>query len=152
MKEIFFILLLLIVPINLYSRDYTFTPKYASIKKEKAYSRHNASFDAPLEWIYKKKNLPILIIRERDNWREIRDIDGAQTWMHVSMISNKKTFINNKEQSLLKYKDNDKIINAIVKKGVVGKIIKCDGKFCKVKIKPYKGWVEKKYLWGIKKN
>ena len=151
MKKIFFILLLLIIPINLYSRDYTFTPKYASIKKEKAYSRHNASFDAPLEWIYQKKNLPILIIRERDNWREIRDIDGDISWMHVSMISNKRTFINREDQNLLKYKNNN-IVNVIVKKGVVGKIINCDEIFCKVKIKNYKGWVEKKYLWGIKKN
>ena len=151
MKKIFFILLLLIIPINLYSRDYTFTPKYASIKKEKAYSRHNASFDAPLEWIYQKKNLPILIIRERDNWREIRDIDGDISWMHVSMISNKRTFINREDQNLLKYKNNN-IVNIIVKKGVVGKIINCDEIFCKVKIKNYKGWVEKKYLWGIKKN
>tara|TARA_B100000949_G_scaffold132724_1_gene116948 strand:- start:383 stop:838 length:456 start_codon:yes stop_codon:yes gene_type:complete len=151
MKKIFFILLLLVIPINLYSRDYTFTPKYASIKKEKAYSRHNASFDAPLEWIYQKKNLPILIIRERDNWREIRDIDGDISWMHVSMISNKRTFINREDQNLLKYKNNN-IVNAIVKKGVVGKIINCDEIFCKVKIKNYKGWVEKKYLWGIKKN
>ena len=149
MKKIFFIFLLLIIPINLYSRDFTFTPKYASIKKEKAYSRHNASFDAPLEWIYQKKYLPILIIRERDNWREIRDIDGAESWMHVSMISNKRTFINKQDQNLLKYKDNN-IISAIVKKGVVGKIINCDEVFCKVKIKKYKGWVEKKYLWGIK--
>ena len=151
MKKIFFILLLLIIPINLYSRDYTFTPKYASIKKEKAYSRHNASFDAPLEWIYQKKNLPILIIRERDNWREIIDIDGDISWMHVSMISNKRTFINREDQNLLKYKNNN-IVNAIVKKGVVGKIINCDEIFCKVKIKNYKGWIEKKYLWGIKKN
>ena len=151
MKKIFFILLLLIIPINLYSRDFTFTPKYASIKKEKAYSRHNASFDAPLEWIYQKKNLPILIIRERDNWREIRDIDGDISWIHVSMISNKRTFINREDQNLLKYKNNN-IVNAIVKKGVVGKIINCDEIFCKVKIKNYKGWVEKKYLWGIKKN
>ena len=151
MKKIFFILLLLIIPINLYSRDYTFTPKYASIKKEKAYSRHNASFDAPLEWIYQKKNLPILIIRERDNWREIIDIDGDISWMHVSMISNKRTFINREDQNLLKYKNNN-IVNVIVKKGVVGKIINCDEIFCKVKIKNYKGWVEKKYLWGIKKN
>ena len=151
MKKIFFILLLLIIPINLYSRDFTFTPKYASIKKEKAYSRHNASFDAPLEWIYQKKYLPILIIRERDNWREIRDIDGDISWMHVSMISNKRTFINREDQNLLKYKNNN-IVNVIVKKGVVGKIINCDEIFCKVKIKNYKGWVEKKYLWGIKKN
>ena len=152
MKKIFFILLFLIVPINVYSIIYTFTPKYSSIKKEKANSRHNASFDAPLEWIYQKKNLPILIINEHDNWREIIDIDGSDTWMHISNISKKKTFINKKNQNLLKYKDNSNIVNAIVKRGVIGKIINCGEKFCKVKIKPYRGWVEKKYLWGIKKN
>ena len=151
MKKIFFIFLL-ILPINVHSIIYPITPKYASIKKERAYSRHNASFDAPLEFIYQKKNLPILIINEHGNWREIRDIDGDETWMHISMISNKKTFINEKDQNLLKYKDNSNIVNAIVKKGVVGKIINCGEKFCKVKIKPYRGWMEKKYLWGIKKN
>ena len=77
--------------------------------------------------------------------------DGDISWMHVSMISNKRTFINREDQNLLKYKNNN-IVNAIVKKGVVGKIINCDEIFCKVKIKNYKGWVEKKYLWGIKKN
>ena len=151
MKKIFF-MFLLILPINVHSIIYPITPKYASIKKERAYSRHNASFDAPLEFIYQKKNLPILIINEHGNWREIRDIDGDETWMHISMISKKKTFINEKDQNLLKYKDNSNIVNAIVKRGVIGKIINCGEKFCKVKIKPYRGWMEKKYLWGIKKN
>ena len=151
MKKIFFIFLL-ILPINVHSIIYPITPEYASIKKEKAYSRHNASFDAPLEWIYQKKNLPILIIDKYDVWKKVRDIEGIEGWIHTSMISNKKTFINNKEQNLLKYKDNSNIVNAIVKKGVVGKIINCTQKFCKVKIKPYRGWMEKKYLWGIKKN
>ena len=150
--KIIFIILLLILPINVHSIIYTFTPKYASLKKEKTFSRHNASFDAGIEWIYQKKNLPILIINEHDNWREIIDIDGSDTWMHISNISKKKTFINKKNQNLLKYKDNSNIVNAIVKKGVVGKIINCDEIFCKVKIKSYKGWVEKKNLWGIKKN
>ena len=151
MKKIFFILFL-IIPINAYSIIYPIEPKYASLKKDRVYLRWNASFDAPIMFIYQKKNLPILIIDKYDVWKKVRDIEGTEGWIHTSMISNKKTFINNKEQNLLKYKDNDKIINAIVKKGVVGKIIKCDGKFCKVKIKPYKGWIEKKYLWGIKKN
>ena len=151
MKKILFIFFL-IAPINVYPIIYNFEPKYASIKKERAYSRHNASFDAPLEWIYQKKNLPILIIDKYDVWKKVRDIEGTEGWIHTSMISNKKTFINNKEQNLLKYKDNSKIVNAIVKKGVVGKIINCNEIFCKVKIKPYRGWIEKKYLWGIKKD
>ena len=105
-----------------------------------------------LSLFIKKKNLPILIIDKYDVWKKVRDIEGIEGWIHTSMISNKKTFINNKEQNLLKYKDNSNIVNAIVKKGVVGKIINCDEIFCKVKIKPYRGWIEKKYLWGIKKD
>ena len=151
MKKIFFILFL-IIPINVYSIIYPIEPKYASLKKDRVYLRWNASFDAPIKFIYQKKNLPILIIDKYDVWKKVRDIEGTEGWIHTSMISNKKTFINNKEQNLLKYKDNINIVNAIVKKGVVGKIINCDEIFCKVKIKPYTGWVEKKYLWGIKKN
>ena len=151
MKKIFFILFL-IIPINVHSIIYHIEPKYASLKKDRVYLRWNASFDAPIKFIYQKKNLPILIIDKYDVWKKVRDIEGMEGWIHTSMISNKKTFINNKEQNLLKYKDNSNIVNAIVKKGVVGKIINCDEIFCKVKIKPYRGWVEKKYLWGIKKD
>ena len=151
MKKIFFILFL-IIPINVYSIIYPIEPKYASLKKDRVYLRWNASFDAPIKFIYQKKNLPILIIDKYDVWKKVRDIEGMEGWIHTSMISNKKTFINNKEQNLLKYKDNSNIVKAIVKRGVVGKILSCDEIFCKVKVKTYKGWVKKKYLWGIKKN
>ena len=151
MKKIFFILFL-IIPINVYSIIYPIEPRYASLKKDRVYLRYNASFDAPIKFIYQKKNLPILIIDKHDVWKKVRDIDGEEGWIHTSMISNKETFINEKEQNLLKYKDNNSIVNAIVKRGVVGKIINCGEKFCKVKIKTYRGWMEKKYLWGIKKN
>ena len=151
MKKIFFILFL-IIPINVYSIIYPIEPKYASLKKDRVYLRWNASFDAPIKFIYQKKNLPILIIDKYDVWKKVRDIEGMEGWIHTSMISNKKTFINNKEQNLLKYKDNSNIVKAIVKRGVVGKILSCDEIFCKVKVKTYKGWVKKKYLWGIKKD
>ena len=56
MKKILLIFLL-IIPFNVDSIVYQFTPKYASIKKNKAYSRYNASYEAEIEWIYQKKNL-----------------------------------------------------------------------------------------------
>ena len=60
MKKIFFIFLL-ILPINVYSIIYPIEPKYASLKKDRVYLRWNASFDAPIKFIYQKKNLPILM-------------------------------------------------------------------------------------------
>ena len=101
MKKIFFIFLL-ILPINVYSIIYPIEPRYASLKKDRVYLRYNASFDAPIKFIYQKKNLPILIINKHDVWKRVRDIDGEEGWIHTSMISNKKTFINKKEQNLLK--------------------------------------------------
>ncbi len=150
MKKIFLIFLL-ILPFNVYSIIYPIEPIYASLKKDKVYLRYNASFEAPIKFIYQKKNLPILIIDKHDIWRKVRDIDGTEGWIHTTMISKKKTFINEKDQNLLKYKDS-KIVNAVVKRGVVGRIINCDKIFCKVKIKTYRGWIKKEYLWGIKKN
>ena len=150
MKKIFLIFLL-ILPFNVYSIIYPIEPIYASLKKDKVYLRYNASFQAPISHIYSKKGLPILIIDKHDIWRKVRDIDGTEGWIHTTMISKKKTFINEKDQNLLKYKDSN-IVNAVVKRGVVGKIINCDKIFCKVKIKTYRGWIKKEYLWGIKKN
>ena len=151
MKKIFFILLL-IFPTNINSIVYDFEPRYISLKKDKTFARHNASFDAGIKYIYQKKNLPVLITNEHGAWRKILDIDNHWGWVHTSMISNKKTFINKKEQNLFKYKDNTNVIIATVKKNVVGKIVNCYEKFCKVKVGSYKGWVEKKNLWGIKEN
>ena len=151
MKKIIFIFFLIFTS-KVQSIIYPIEPKYASLKKDRVYLRWNASFEAPIKFIYQKKNLPILIIDKYDVWKKVRDIDGDEGWIHKSMISNKKTFINKKEQNLFKYKDNNEIIIAIIKEGVVGKIISCENILCKVKIKPYKGWVEKKYLWGMKKD
>ena len=112
----------------------------------------NASFDAPLKFLYQKKGLPVLTIDEYGNWKKIRDIDGRESWIHKSMLSNKKTFINIKKQNLIKYLEKKDLVVAIVNDGVVGKIIKCNNSYCLVKIKDYKGWLEKQFLWGIKKN
>ena len=114
MKKIFLILLL-IFPTNIYSIIYNFEPRYASLKKDKTFARYNASLDAGIKHIYQKKNLPVLIVEEHDVWKKIIDIDNDWGWIHTSMISNKKTFINREDQNLLKYKEYN-IVNAIVKK------------------------------------
>ena len=142
-----FFLTLLFIPKSFSNESINFL----SLKNNKVNLRQGPSFEYPIKLIYKKKYLPVIILDKLETWRKISDFEGDEGWIHISMISNKNTFINKKEQNLLKYK-NDKIITAIIKEGVIGKIIMCEEKLCKVKIKPYRGWIEKKYLWGIKKN
>ena len=99
-----------------------------------------------------KKCLPVLVINEHDNWKKIRDVEGKESWIHKSMLSNKKTFVNTKKQNLIKYLEKKDLVVAIINDGVVGRIIKCENNYCLVKVKGYKGWLEKQHLWGIKKN
>jgi len=68
------------------------------------------------------------------------------------MISNRKTFINLKKQNLIKFLDEKNLIIAIIDPQVVGKIIKCEKIYCRVKVNKYKGWLKKEFLWGIKKD
>ena len=151
-KKIIILFSLFLFTFNVHSLIYPIPPKYASIKKDKAYLRYNASFQAPISHIYSKKGLPILIINEHDNWKKIKDSDGIEGWMHQSMISNRKTFINIKKQDLIKFLDEKNLIIAIVNPQVVGKIIRCKNIYCQVKVNKYKGWLKKEFLWGIKKD
>tara|TARA_B100001013_G_C24583673_1_gene431719 strand:+ start:636 stop:1103 length:468 start_codon:yes stop_codon:yes gene_type:complete len=151
-KIIFLVSFLIIIPIQSFSIIYPITPKYISLKKNEVNLRYNANIEAPIKYIYQKKGLPILVIDEHGNWKKTRDIDGDEGWIHKSMLSNKKTFINIKKQNLIKYIEKKDLVIAIVNNGVVGKILKCKKNYCLVKIKSYKGWLEKKFLWGLKVN
>ncbi|PPR41429.1 MAG: hypothetical protein CFH24_00606, partial [Alphaproteobacteria bacterium MarineAlpha6_Bin2] len=103
MKKIIIFTFFVLFSTNVFSIIYPITPKYVSLKKNEVNARVNASFDAPLKFLYQKKGLPVLTIDEYGNWKKIRDIDGVESWIHKSMLSNKKTFINIKKQNLIKY-------------------------------------------------
>ena len=152
MKKIIIFIFFVLFSTDVFSIIYPITPKYVSLKKNKVNLRYNASLEAPIKFLYQKKGLPVLIINEYDNWKKIRDIDGVEGWIHRSMLSNKKTFINTKKQNLIKYLEKEDLVVAIVNDGVVGKIIKCANNYCLVKVKGYKGWLEKQFLWGVKKD
>ena len=105
MKKIILFIFFVLFSTNAFSIIYPITPKYVSLKKNKVNLRWNASLDAPIHFIYQKKGLPVLIINEHGNWKKIRDVGGTEGWIHRSMLSNKKTFINKKKQIHKKYID-----------------------------------------------
>ena len=63
--------------------------KFLSLKNEEANLRTGPSFDHPIKLIYKKKNLPVIIIDKFETWREIKDFENNSGWIHVSQLSKK---------------------------------------------------------------
>ena len=123
--------------------------KFLSLKNEEVNLRTGPSFDHPIKLIYKKKNLPLIIIDKFETWREIKDFENNSGWIHVSQLSKKKSAINIKEHSIL-YK-NSTIYSQPIAKLEIGRLViikKCKPTWCKIKSGGYKGWILKKYLWG----
>ena len=122
---------------------------FLSLKNKEVNLRTGPSFDHPIKLIYKKKNLPVIIIDKFETWREIKDFENNSGWIHVSQLSKKKSAINIKEHSIL-YKSST-IYSQPIAKLEIGRLViikKCKLTWCEIKSGDYKGWILKKYLWG----
>lgn len=130
-------------------------PRFVSLRSSKVNARTGPALRYPIQWIYKRANMPVEITAEFDAWRQIRDIEGSVSWVHSTLLSGKRTaFIEFSTPDLVTvsaYKkanlQSRKVLD--VENGAIGAVEKCNMGFCLVDFKAYRGWVEKKYLWGI---
>ena len=68
-------------------------PRFVSLKSGRVNSRIGPGVNYPVDWLYLKSGLPMEIIQEYDNWRRVRDSDGAEGWINQSLLSGKRTAI-----------------------------------------------------------
>ena len=68
-------------------------PRFASLKSSPINMRIGPGTEHAIQWRYLKAGLPMEIVLEYDNWRKVRDADGAEGWVYHSMLSGKRTAI-----------------------------------------------------------
>lgn len=129
------------------------SPYFASIKARKANLHVGPGKEYKVIVCYVFKTFPVMITAKYDHWRKIIDVDGMEGWIHKSMLS-KDRYVIVKDQIVPLYQEAD--LNSFpivkVKKNVVPKLISVNKSWCNVKIKyngsTYKGWMQKKALFG----
>ena len=123
---------------------------FLTLRNDKVNLRQGPSFDYPVKIFYKKKFLPVLIQDKSDNFRKIRDHENNSGWIHISQLSKKKAAIVI-DDDLILFNNSTMYSNpvAILKKGRLVKIKKCEKNWCKIKTDKFKGWVKKESLWGL---
>jgi SH3-like domain-containing protein len=144
-KKIFFILFFFSLNINiLFAEEY-----FSTLRNNTANLRQGPSFDYPVKIFYKKKYLPVLVLDSSDNFRKIKDHENNTGWIHLTQLSKKKAALTNKEQVTIFR--NSTIFStplAVLEKGRLCLISKCNDEWCKIKTGKYSGWVKKENLWG----
>jgi SH3-like domain-containing protein len=131
-------------------------PRFVSIKADRVNMRIGPGTDYAVDWLYQKKGLPLEIVQEYDNWRRVRDSEGAEGWIYQSLLSGKRTAITapwNKGKSQLMDLQNSPTEKAStvaqVQPGAVGTISSCNGQWCEISFGQAEGWMKQTLLWGV---
>lgn len=135
-------------------------PRFVSLKADLVNVRRGPSRDHKILWRFERIGLPVKIISEYEDWREIEDQGGERGWIFHSLLSRRRTANTldpaDKGLSFFSlYESPSKTSAAVAKVGkdVIVHIISCDGSWCQVSVNnKLSGWIGQGFLWGLFKN
>ena len=130
-------------------------PYWASIASGEAMIRTGPGRNYPGTWLYQRRDLPVRVTKKYDNWRLIQDQDGAQGWMLVTLLSDRRTVIVKAGEPRAVRTDPSDSSRAryLAEPGVVGRVDKCKGDgWCKVEIGKREGYIRATDVWGVGAN
>ncbi len=127
-------------------------PRFVTLKSTDVNMRSGPGVNYPIKINYKCYHLPVKILSEFETWRLVKDSRGNEGWIHEAMID-KKNYVeitNDSKVPIFRLPSDRAKQVAYVEKGMVAKLVKCNDEWCKIAIaKTYKGWINKKYIWGF---
>ncbi|MGH7045558.1 MAG: SH3 domain-containing protein [Stellaceae bacterium] len=125
-------------------------PRFASLRSDDINLRVGPGENYPIEWVYKLKDLPVEVIEEFQNWRQIEDWQGSKGWVLDRMLTDKReVIVAGAVRPLYARPDTTSAIVARAEPGVVAQLIECHGVWCRIAASGYHGWVERGEIWGV---
>jgi SH3-like domain-containing protein len=126
-------------------------PRFVSLRSDEVYLRAGPGTRYPIEWVYKRRDMPVEILREFDVWRLVEAPDGIKGWMHQATLSGRRSFVVNGADATLRHDPQEAAAPvAILKQGVIGRLRSCvaNSDWCQVQVGDYRGYLQRSQLWG----
>lgn len=128
-------------------------PRFVSMKASEGNVRRGPSLSHRIDWVYKRRNMPLQITAEHGHWRRVQDRDGAGGWVHYALLSGVRTAIVEVEKLNLHARpDPASQVTAQLLMGVVAELRECGPEWCELSAGGYRGWARKGAYWGVAAN
>ncbi|MDA7428133.1 SH3 domain-containing protein [Primorskyibacter aestuariivivens] len=126
-------------------------PRFVSMKASEGNVRRGPSLSHRIDWVFKRRDMPLEITAEYGHWRRVRDREGAGGWVHYSLLSGARTVIVEAELLELHVRPKEGTqVTAKLESGVIARLGDCDLEWCRLTSGGYKGWARKSALWGVR--
>ncbi|MEO8547264.1 MAG: SH3 domain-containing protein [Sphingomicrobium sp.] len=126
-------------------------PYWASIASGEAMMRTGPGRNYPGTWLYQRRDLPVRVVKTYPNWRMIEDPDGTKGWMLVTLLSDQRTAIvkPGEPRAIHLAASDSSRLRYRAEPGVVGRIDKCSGGWCRIAVGKRQGYIRTSDLWGV---
>ncbi|MEH6832503.1 SH3 domain-containing protein [Sulfitobacter sp.] len=126
-------------------------PRFVSMKASEGNVRRGPSLTHRIDWVFKRRDMPLRITAEHGHWRRVEDRDGMGGWVHYSLLSGTRTVLIEKDMLTLHARpDATAPVMAALEMGVVARVAECGGEWCLLRSGGFKGWAPKARLWGVR--
>ena len=129
-------------------------PRYVSLKSDHVNVRAGPTKDNDVAWVFTRSGLPVEITAEFENWRRVRDSEGAEGWVYHSLLSGRRTAVVTMKSKddlapLYDRANSSGAVTARLQAGVIAHVKTCDSHWCHIIGDGFEGWIEQQRLWGV---
>lgn len=125
-------------------------PRFVSLKAHVANARRGPSRSHRIDWVFQRRDMPLRVVGEYDNWRRVVDREGMGGWMHYSLLSGSRTVIIDRDMLVLRAQpERDASEVAMLELGVIADLGECNIDWCRLRVDGYRGWAPKAALFGV---
>jgi len=135
------------IPTSIAQQD---LPRWVSLRSDEVNVRTGPGTRYPIEWVFVRESLPVEVIAEFDNWRQIRDMDGDTGWIHQNLLSrNRFAVIVGDVAMMVRDPEIGGVPVAVIEPGVITQVLRCRGDWCRLHAGGHTGWLLRTQIWGV---
>ena len=126
-------------------------PRFVSLHADKVNLRSGPGRRYPIEWVLTRKDMPVEVTAQFEQWRRIRAWDGTAGWVQQQMVGGKRYVVVEKgtERPLYRQPDPNSGVAARAEPGVIARLLECRGPWCRIETPDVSGWMRRADLWGV---
>lgn len=122
--------------------------RFMAMRGQDVEGRQSPGADQRVAWLYQRAGLPVMVLAEREGWKQVRDPDGDEVWVRSDDLEARRTVYVREQATLRRHARSGGAVVAYLMPGVIGAVTACDGDWRRVAVGGRIGWVQNSMLWG----
>jgi len=125
-------------------------PRFVSLKANEGNARRGPGMTHRVDWVFKRRDMPLKVTAEFEHWRRVQDADGAGGWVHFALLSGARTVLVLSDMTPIYAQADERApVVAYLEAGVVAEVMQCSPGWCRIRVGGHRGWAGKSALWGV---